>query len=253
VSSIAWKLVLRPSPSDAPLCRVYDIYDGKPTVSNVAAFTSPQEPFGELPDVRAHRALSRVGRLLVAAGLPSHDVLFPLVDEDPFSVGIYCAMEDGPEDYNSAKQMADTPSGEFASAYRALRSPKQSLKQLGSIPPSQLGIFLGVMGPQYVFCHSHWACLHALEQAEIDLSMGTVRAALVCGAFTLDDPLLSMRIRRSLPSTSLLSEAAAAVVLTRNGEYSDWRSIDRKNDRCCYGTAHDLVLIAIGGEKGERS
>jgi hypothetical protein len=243
VSRLQWAHVLTPSSAE-PRDRTYDIYGDEFRVPQTAAFAEKDEDLVQLPDGRAYRSLSRAGLLLVAAGLPARGVLAPLVQTDPFSVGIYCAIENGPNDYRSAKSMSHTPPGEFASAYKALRTPKYYFKMLANVPPSQLGIFLGVMGPLYTYTHSRLACLQALEQAEWDLETSTVRAALVCGAFTLDDPLLAMRTRRLAPHAVTLSEAAACIVLTAGGGRTDWSWLPCQSSSCSFGIATDLVTLA---------
>lgn len=243
MSRLQWAHALTPSSAE-PRDRVYDIYDGEFRVPQVAAFAEKDEELVQLPDGRAYRSLSRAGLLLMAAGLPAREVLAPLVQADPFSVGIYCAIENGPNDYASAKSMRHTAPAEFAAAYKALRSPKYYFKMLANVPPSQLGIFLGVMGPLYAYTHSRLACRHALEQAEWDLAMATVQAALVCSSFTLDDPLLAMRTRRGIPGGVTLSEGAACLVLTAGGERTDWSGLPGQPSSCSYGIATDLVTLA---------
>jgi hypothetical protein len=161
-------------------------------------------------------------------------------------------MQDGPDDYRCAKQMAFTPPEEFAKTYKQLRSSKQFLREVGSVQASFLSISLGTMGPLYGFTHSRWAGLHALEQAECDLKQGVIKAAIVAGAFSLEDPLLSMRIRRSIPGNLILCESAAALVLAGTEEYTDWRQALPEGGEHFYGTAHDLVLLAIGDEQHEQ-
>lgn len=243
MSQLQWAHALTPSSAE-PRDRVYDIYDGDFRVARTAAFPEKDEELVQLPDGRAYRSLSRAGLLLVAAGLPARDVLAPILETDPFSVGIYCAIENGPNDYASAKSMRNTAPVEFAAAYKALRSPKYYFKMLANVPPSQLGIFLGAMGPLYTYTHSRLACRQALEQAEWDLATSTVRAALVCGAFTLDDPLLAMRTRRATPAGTTLSEGAACLVLTAGAEPTDWSWLPSRPSSCSYGIATDLVTLA---------
>jgi hypothetical protein len=243
VSRMLWKMALQPS-DELPVHHRYGLYDGDVCVPRSAAFPESNEQLVELPDPRAFRSLGRTGMLLMAAGLPSQKVLAPLVEEDPFAVAIYCAIENGPNDFASARQMIDTPVEEFAATYKRLRSPKQYLKQLPNIPPSQLAIFLGIMGAVNVYQHSRFGCLHALDQAEFDLNAGTVRAALVCSAFSLEDPLLSMRAYHNAWDSMVLCEGAASVVLGRDGEYTDWRSRLPPYEDRFHGIAQDLMILA---------
>src|SRR6185369_15175871 len=92
--------------------------------------------------------------------------------------------------------------------------------------------------------HSRLAVRQALEQADFYLVTGTVRAALVCSAFTLDDPLLAMRTRRGSPASATLSEGAACLVLTPNGEETDWSSLPCPASSYSFGIATDLVTVA---------
>ena len=244
MSRIFWKLSVCPPLNELPASYRYDLYDSNICVPRAAVFPEKNERLVELPDPRAARSLGRAGLLLMAAGLPSQNVIAPFVQEDPFSVGIYCAIEHGPNDFESARQMIHTPPEEFAVTYKSLRSPKQYLKQLPNVPPSQLAIFLGVMGPVNVYQHSRFGCLHALDQAEFDLNAGTVRAALVCSAFSLEDPLLSLRAWRSVPNSMVLCEGAAMMVLTPDGKYINWRAqLPPYTDRF-HGIAQDLVMLA---------
>lgn len=250
MSTTVWKHVVRPALDQVSHDCVFDVYERFDfRIPRTVSLPVRDEDIVELPDPRSFRALSRAGLLLNAAGLPSLDVLKPFVEKDPFSVGIYCGMQNGPEDYNSAKQMAYTSPEDFARTYKLLRSSKQFFRQIPNIPPALLSIFVGAMGPQYVFSHSRWACLHALEQAEFDLNAGTVEAALVCSAFSLEDPLLTMRVRRNISDHYLLCEGSAALVLVPNGHTTEWRDLIPTDDTRFYGTAHDLVLLASRREE----
>jgi hypothetical protein len=250
VSRILWKQVLRPPANASPQPCVYEPY-GSCTfrVPRTSALPCADEQIVELPEPRSSRFLTRAGLMLMAVGLSCKDAVAPYLAEDPFSVGLYCAMQDGPDDYKSAWQLSHTPPEDFAKTYKLLRSSRQSLRELGSVQAGFLSIFLGTMGPLYGFTHSRWAGLHALEQAEFDLKNGVVQAAIVGGAFSLEDPLLSLRIRRCIPESSILCEGAAALMLTATGSFTDWRKARTKNSGCFYGTAHQLVSIAIGSEQ----
>jgi len=249
MSNILWKNSLRAPQSQMQQSNVYDLYEGKLCVHGAETIPAQPEEIVELPDSRSYRALSRAGILLAAAGLKSQAALAPFIADDPFAVGMYCAMEVGPNDYNSAKQMIHATPDQFAAMYKGLRSSKQYFKQLANVPASQLGIFLGIMGPQNVFSHSRWGCLHALEQAEFDLNEGSIQAALICSAFSLEDPLLSMRVRRTCDPELSIGEAGAAILLVRNGEYTDWRSAIGNHNSPTYGIAHDLVMLASSDEQ----
>jgi hypothetical protein len=253
MSQLAWKNAILPSLDQSPEERIFDVYEQVDfRVPRTIPLPLSDEEIVQLPDPRSFRALSRAGLMLNAVGLKCQGILAPLVEEDPFSVGVYCAMQNGPEDYSSAKQMVNTPPEDFARTYKLLRSSKQFFRQIPNIPPAILSISLKAMGPQYVFSHSRWACLHALEQAEFDLQKGTVRAAVVCSAFSLEDPLLTMRVRRSISESSCLCEGAAALLLLPSATTTDWRHLIPIDESRFYGTAHDLVLIATRSEQYEQ-
>ena len=252
MSRIISKHSIRPSSADPPRDRVYEVYENFDfRIARTAAVPLQDTEIADLPDPRSFRALNRAGLLLAAVGLQCRPFLTEFLAADPFSVGLYSAIQDGPEDYKTARQMIHTPPEEFARTYKSLRSSKQFLRQIGNIQPSLLGIFLGIMGPQYVFSHSRWACLHALEQAEFDLQNAVVRAAIVCSGFSLEDPLISMQFRRSIPETCVLCEGAAALVLLPSARYTDWRSVMPVDNDRFYGIAHDLVLLAESSDRGE--
>lgn len=244
MSRIAWSRAWT-APAEAAREHVYPLYDGGLRLQNAAAFDLPDEALVELPDPRSYRALHRAALLLMAVGLAARETLAPLLAADPFGVGIYCAMENGPNDYNSARHMLTTPPEQFAATYKALRSAKHYFKQLANVPPAQLAIFLGVMGPLTVYNHSSEAALQALDQAEWELSQGVVKAALVCSAWSFEDALPAARTRRALPPDVTLCEAGAALVLLPDATHTDWRARRARGGRCHYGTAHDLVAICL--------
>ncbi len=253
MSRILWKQALRPSLEATPQRYTYDLYENFDfSIPRTCSLPLADEEITQLPEPRSFRSLNRAGLMLAAVGLQCRDALAGYIADDPFSVGLYCAMQDGPDDYKSAKQMANTPPEEFARMYKHLRSSKQFLREVGSVQASFLSIFLGTMGALYGFTHSRWACLHALEQAECDLRNGVVKAAVVGSAFSLEDPLLSMRIWRSIPEDSTLCEGAAALLLTASEEHTDWRRAMPESRARFYGTAHDLVLFASDGEQHEQ-
>jgi hypothetical protein len=206
------------------------------------------EALVELPDARAYRALSRAGLLLQAVGLQARTVLEPFIAADAYGVGLYCAMEAGPNDYRCAREMVDTPPEEFAASYKALRSAKQYFKMLPNVPPAELAIFLGIMGPMTVYNHSTLGAFHALDQAEYDLNAGLVRAAVVCSAFSLEDPLLAARTCRAAGPAAVLCEGAACLVLVFDGRFTDWRASRGHERPCVFGIADDLVGIVLGSE-----
>ena len=67
-----------------------------------------------------------------------------------------------------------------------------------------------------------------MDQAEFDLDTGKVKAAVVCSAYSLEDPLLSQKTRSEAPSGSVLTEGGAAVILTaKEGSPSHMKKISK--------------------------
>ena len=126
-----------------------------------------------VPDPKAVRSMSRASLFLSAYADELKVVLSPYLEKSPFSVGIYCAVENGPIDASSTVEILNRSSEvfdiTFAEAYRKLRNPKMYLKQLPNLAPAQLGISLGIQGPMNVYTNSMYASQQAIEQAEADV------------------------------------------------------------------------------------
>jgi len=177
-----------------------------------------------VPDPKAVRSMSRASLFLSSWAEEMKSVLMPFLEKSPFSVGIYCAVENGPIDGPStAEILKRNTSGEFdfvfAEAYRKLRNPKMYLKQLPNLVPAQLGISLGVQGPMNVYTHSIFGAEQALNQAYVDLLAGTVEAALVVSAHAFDDFWVVKRTRKQ--DARVICEGAAGLILSRNSDYAE--------------------------------
>lgn len=168
-----------------------------------------------VPDPKAMRSMSRASLFLSSMVDEMKLQLQPYLDQSPFSVGIYCAVENGPIDGPSTAEILNRSTEkfdlQFAEAYRKLRNPKMYLKQLPNLAPAQLGISLGIQGPMNVYTHSEYACQQALEQAESDLLTGMIEAAVVLTAHAFDDFWVVKRTR--LQDERTLCEGAAAQIL----------------------------------------
>lgn len=248
VVHVAW--AYRLEPTEAPIVeRVYDVYDPPLVVPRTRAFATPDRALVDLPDRRAYRALSRTGLLLAAAGLPARDALATAIDEDPYQVGLYCALDAGPQHYEAARDLIDAGDA-FAEGFRKRNHPKRYFTQLVNLPAAHLAIFLGLRGPVNVYSHSTAAGDHALDQATIDLELGVVDRALVATAFSLEDPLLTARVRHHAP-TAVVSEGAAALVL-RPGPPPDAAPKETGLDaaphsEACFGIADPIIEQARRG------
>ncbi len=221
MSRISWFHRLTPPP-EAPIEAVrYEVYDPPLVIERTRSLPTPTRKLVDLPDRRAYRSLSRAGVMLSAVGLPVQELLAPEIERDPYRVGLYCAFDAGPQNYEACRDLLEVEEG-FAARFKKMNHPKRYLSQLVNLPAAQLGIFLGLRGPINVYAHSTRAAAHALDQAELDLATGIVEHALVCSAFSLEDPMLTLRIHRREGKGRVISEGAVALLLDAGGEAVDW-------------------------------
>lgn len=199
-----------------------------------------------IPDAKAFRSMSRASLFLAHVCYEARSVLAPYLERSPFSVGIYCAVENGPIDPASTQKIL-SPDGAaklgFAEAYRKFRNPKMYLKQLPNLAPAQMGIFMGLQGPMNVYTHSTQAGFQALEQAEWDLETGVVEAALVCTAHAFDDFLIVRRTRQI--DNRCLEEGAGALVLVRSEKagFTKWSDKIREDKDSFYGISNPIINL----------
>lgn len=240
MSKVIWQNALIPNLEQSPI----DHYDEnfKDTVTSVLKVGIENNAL-KIHDPKAFRSMSRAALFLSHICIDLGPVLKPYLDHSPFSVGIYCAVENGPIDAPSTAKMLDVETEKFAEFYRKLRNPKMYLKQLPNLVPAQLGIFLNVQGIMNVYTHSEQACIQALQQAEIDLQNGEVDAALVCASHAFDDYLVVKRTR--MTDARILSEGAAAVLLVKDGIETDWKAKLKRNDKIGFGISDQLVNLLM--------
>jgi hypothetical protein len=212
--NLVWSNRLIPSEETPVVAKTFAIYPDGLSVPGTRSIDRDEKDLCDLPDRRAIRSMSRASIMLSGVCLEGNDKIATIVKANAFDMGIYCAINHGPEDYQCAKDLLDTPPAEFAVRYKKSRSPKHYLKQLPNLAPAQLGIFLGIMGPVNTFNHSTEAAYQALDHAEFDLNTGKVQAALVCSSFSLEDPLLSVKTRAEAPKNTVLTEGAVAFLFT---------------------------------------
>lgn len=237
---IAHAAVLRPQKGNA-VADYISAHHGISFKDRVSGFKEVDTEF-VLPDRKVYRSLSRAGVLLSSVCLEIKNFIQPYINENPYSVGMYCAVENGPVESQSAYSLKDTPSNEFAEKYRKARSPKLYLRQLPNLAAAQAGIFLNVMGPINVFNHSTLGSVHALEQADEDLRNGVVKAAVVCSASSLEDPLI---VRRNTKIATTVAEGAAAVVFTNDSNPENMKMLRLDTELNEYfGIAQPLVSLA---------
>ena len=245
MSEIIWKNILFPLDGSIEKMDFSQYALEKMNCNDVIRFGPEKEKLVYLENPRTFRSMSRAATLLAAVCMPGKGVVDKSLISDPFSTGIYCALEQGPIDYQSALDLSNVSDSDFAEKFKKVTNPKQYFQFLPNIALAQLGILLGIMGPMNLFHHSQMACLHALDQAELDLCSGRIDTALVCTAFAIENPLLNFRVGKMNPSLPI-SEAAAAIILKRNGSMSDWP--DNLGSTKKYGISEPLIALLQSAE-----
>lgn len=249
MSRMVWSQLLTP-PEDAPKADLADVvYNDVVEDVRFHPWSNQEIP---IPDPKAFRSMSRASLMTAHVCWQARDVLAPYLARSPFSVGVYCAVENGPLDAPSAAKILG-PDGEglsFAEAYRKFRNPKMYLKQLPNLVPAQMGIFMGLQGPMNVYTHSREAGLQALEQAEWDLACGVVEAGLICTAHAFDDFLVVKRTRQFDRRT--VAEGAAALVLVASPAkvMTDWPVKVKEDPKVFYGIS-DRIISILKNQKNE--
>lgn len=241
MSQVIWSEAHIPG-EDVPVKEfISEYYEGEIRIGKTKALPIIDKQ-ANLPDRRVYRSLSRVGVLISLVCLKAKGELDTFLRKDPFSIGVYCAVENGPVDFASVKQMVNVPKEAFHDTYKKLLNPKMYLRQLPNLAACQMGIFLGLLGPTNVYNNSIYGSLHALEQAEIDLSDKRVNAALVCSAFSFENPIIMGRIRNSVLNERVLCEGAGAMLLVADGAENSWQDINYSNTDEYFGISHQIIV-----------
>ena len=213
---LVWSQVLIPPLQDEPILYNTDLLSEFTKKIRVKPLKIDHASV-ELPETISRRTLSRAGILLACASLDSIEPLKPFLARDPFSVGLYCAMEPGPVDFQAARLM-NTSEKSFAEVYRENVSPKIYFHTMPSLPAAHISIHLGIQGRSAAFTDSVAGSGMALQQAKRDLASGRIQAALVCGAFSLESPFTVLRESKRLAAGQILCETAiAAVFISQSG------------------------------------
>jgi hypothetical protein len=194
-----------------------------------------------IPDPKAFRSMSRASIFLSNLCLELKPLIEATLQESPFSIGLYCAVENGPIDAPSTQKIISGPADQFADLYRKNRSPKMYLKQLPNLVPAQLGISLGIQGPMNVYTHSTLGSLQAIEQAEEDLWYDRVKLAVVCSSHAFDDFLVVLRTRKFDPR--VIVEGAGAMLLKKNAEKTNWKKKIKASKEETYGISDQIVHL----------
>lgn len=245
MSKVVWKKTMVPTAS-APVTEfASSFYDNKVLASKVRALDF-DERTAELPDRRAFRQMNRAAMMLSVLGMKAKEAIQANLDKDPFRIGVYFAVENGPVDYESAYNMRNYTSESFANDYKKNRSPTMYLKQLPNLAGGHFCIFLGIFGPYSVYNDSQFGSLHALEQAELDLETGLVDQAIVGGAFSFESPLAVGR-NATYAKDRVLCEGAGLAILEKNNEVTDWSSRNYDNSESFFGIADPIISISKEG------
>ncbi len=224
-----WEKILIPDLSQPEQC--WEDTPFQDVIPNVKRVPIENSDF-VVPDPKAFRSMSRASLFLSSYVEEMKPILQPYLEKNPFSVGIYCAVENGPIDGPSTAEILNRSSDaydfQFSEAYRKLRNPKMYLKQLPNLVPAQLGISMGIQGPMNVYTHSLYASEQAILQAKQDLLSQFVEVAIVMAAHAFDDFWVVKRSRKQDHRT--LCEGAALQILTLSSEKSDiFEHSDMKN------------------------
>lgn len=241
MSRVLWRRHVAPEHSAPVETLLDDTY--RSAVENVKRLPVASQDIA-IPDPKAFRSMSRASLLLTNICMEAQPHFAAQVAIDPFSVGVYCAVENGPIDAPSTAKILAAPVEDFVLAYRKCRNPKMYLKQLPNIVPAQMGIFFGLQGPMNVYTHSRMAGWHALDQAEQDLRAGRVEMALVCTAHAFDDFIVVKRTSYQDPRT--LSEGAAGILLGRSEKTKDWESLIHSDPKHYFGIGDAIINLAKG-------
>ncbi|MFN8944908.1 MAG: hypothetical protein ACK5WZ_09820 [Pseudobdellovibrionaceae bacterium] len=237
MSQVIWSKLLIPDLQSTPSSLKDPYYQDE--VLNVLPFSEASDQIS-IPDQRAFRSMSRASIFLSHICQAAEEILKPFLTTSPFSVGIYCAVENGPIDAASTQKIIQQNNAIlFSDYYRKFRNPKMYLKQLPNLVPAQMGISLGIQGAMNVYTHSTAGSLQALEQAEWDLKNKTVTAALVCTAHAFDDFMVVKRERHF--DSRCLTEAAGAILLKQNNEFTDWSQKIKKDPKHFFGISDTIV------------
>lgn len=203
-----------PDLSAPPASYQTDFVPGFPTNLQVRTLPFDHESIA-LPTCVSRRCLSRTGILLNSLVTSVAAISEKILEQDRYSIGLYCAIEPGPTDYKIAKTLLSASPDEVTEKFKTELHPKAYFHSMPNMPIAQVAIQLNSRGRATAYTHSTLAADMALEQAEHDLNIGTVQAALVCGAFCFGNPLLVLREHKALPKGGVLCEGAGAVLLVK--------------------------------------
>lgn len=240
MSEVIWSRAFVPPETQTPQVYTSPYYGDLIRVPKTKALAFDEKEAG-LPDRRAFRNMSRAAMMLSVLGMQAKEVLDPVLKKDPFKVGVYFAVENGPVDYESSSKMKDITNESFANDYKKNRSPTLYLKQLPNLVAGHFAIFLGIFGPMTVYNDSQFGGIHAFDQAELDLNSGLVDLAVVGASFAFENPIAIERNHRRYLKDKTLCEGAGLMILKKNGEVTDWENQQYGTMNEYYGVADQII------------
>jgi len=204
-----------PSAAEAELCQVGLFANYLPSVKG-RAFAESDEALllaAGVPDPKCWRQIARSGCIMMLHYLK----LQAVVAESGIPrnrIGIYASANGGANDWQSLRELSEAGDESFFSVLKRTLPRKNAFRGAYSCA-TQLGIFLGVTGPQLTFLEPEAGWCPLLDQARFDLKESHVEMAIVVAASALDDPLAVYQQKLSDPA-SLPVEATACLVLKRD-------------------------------------
>lgn len=243
MAQIVWSQYLRPPAKAASFNFKSDLFPKFPKDILVKALDINHTTV-ELPEGITRRTLSRAGILLAYVCRDSLEVLKPFIAQDPFSVGLYSAIESGPVDFQAA-QIMNKSDKSFSEGYRENVNPKMYFHSMPSLPAAHLSIYLGIQGRVAAFTDSVSGGRMAILQAERDLNSGQIQAALVCGAFSHENPFVVLREHQRCEQGQILCEGAAAVILVPDSEKSILSGSAQSTDAERFGNCQDFFELEM--------
>lgn len=140
-----------------------------------------------VPDPKWARHLARSGCLLLLHFRALQEVVRSS-GVGPARVGIYAVVSQASADWAALASVASATPSQLSAALRKELPRKQLFKTSAYSGITQLGILLGLHGPQLTFYDEEGEFPFLIDQARFDLESRDVDLGIVMGANALDDP-----------------------------------------------------------------
>jgi len=231
-----------PESKETELCQVGPFANRLPSVKG-RVFAESDEALliaAGVPDTKCWRQLARSGCILMR----HYSKLQSIVAESGISgnrIGIYISANAGATDWQSAWELAKAGDQDFFSVLNRTLPRKHIFKQGAYGCATQLGIFLGITGPQLTFLEPEAQWCPLLDQARFDLKEGNVEMAILAAANALEDPLAVYYESKSDPALAPV-EATACVVLKKGDlQFLPGNPLPPRNLHNFYGPARSVI------------